>query len=169
MISVIGNPRTEQQRVLLRVRQEADRREHPEPDPGCRADDQAERNLAAHVRRKRVLDRTQERLLARSRWETSIDRTTEPLHVEQHVDRHDEQQHDAEQRLADRDRGALDERDDLVRVLADVPLADLSHELVPALLDLHRLEVMLVQPQLQPIDVAIGGRLSGRRRERCVK
>ena len=41
-----------------------------------------------------------------------------------------------EQRLADRDRGALDERDDAVGVLADVALADLTHELVTALLDL---------------------------------
>ena len=41
------------------------------------------------------------------------------------VDGDDEQQHDREQRLPDRDRGALDERDDLVRRLADVALADL--------------------------------------------
>ena len=40
--------------------------------------------------------------------------------------RHHEHEHDREQRLADRDRGALDERDDPVRVLPDVALADLA-------------------------------------------
>ena len=36
MISVIATQRAEEQRVLLRVRQQADRREHPEADAGAR-------------------------------------------------------------------------------------------------------------------------------------
>ena len=133
----------------------------PEADAGARSDDQAERRLAAHVRDKRALDAHEERLLSRSRRKTPVDRTAEPLHVEQHVDRDDEQQHRREERLADRDRGSLDERDDLVRVLADVALADLSHEAVAALLHLHGLQAVRVQPVLQPVDVAVGGGLSG--------
>src|SRR5207248_6669726 len=56
----------------------------------------------------------------------------------------------------------FDERDDLVRVLADVALPDLAHELVTALLDLHRLQAMRVQPRLEAVDVTVGGGLSGR-------
>ena len=162
MISVIGDPRTEQQRVLLRVRQEPDHREQPEAEAGARPDDQAQRDLTAHVRRERVLDRAQERRLVRSRREPPVDPAAEPLHVEEHVDRHDEQQHRAEQRLADRDRRALDERDDPVRVLADVAPLDLTHEPVTALLDLHRLQVVAVEPALEAIDVEVRGRPSGR-------
>ena len=73
---------------------------------------------------------------SRSRREPPIDPAAEPLHVEQHVDRHDEQEHRAEERLADRDRRAFDERDDPVRVLADVATLNLAHELVAALFDL---------------------------------
>ena len=62
--------------------------------------------------------------------------------------------------LADRDRGALDERHDLVRVLADVALADAPHEAMAALRDLDRLEAVLVQPALQRVDVAVGSRLA---------
>ena len=50
------------------------------------------------------------------------------------------------------DGGPLAERDDAVRVLADVALADLLHELVATLVDLDRLQVVLVQPDLQAID-----------------
>ena len=132
MISVSRDPGAEEQRVLLPVRQQPDRAEDPETDACARPDDHAEQDLAAHVRDERVLHPREQRLLARSRREPPVDRASEPLHVEQHVDRDDEQQDGAEERLADRDRGALDERDDLVRVLPDVALADLLHELVAA-------------------------------------
>ena len=134
--------------------------EHPQAEPGARADDQREQRLAANVRRERVLHAPQQRVLASSRRIAPVDRAAEPLHVEQHVHRDDDQQHQREQRLADRDRRALDERDDLVRVLADVALLDLTHELVAALPDVHRLEVMRVEPVLEAVDVAVGRGLS---------
>ena len=71
-----------------------------------------------------MLDAAQERTLARSRREASIDGAPKPLHVQEHVDRHHKQEDGGEERLADRDRGALDEVDDPVRVAADVTLAD---------------------------------------------
>src|SRR6267154_2455834 len=75
-----------------------------------------------------ALDAHQQGMLTRSRRKSSVHDAAEALQVEQHVDGDDEQQHDREERLADRDRRALDERDDLVRVLADVALPDLFHE-----------------------------------------
>src|SRR5581483_11994572 len=94
--------------------------------------------------------------------EPLVDASRETRHVEEHVDRDDDQQHDREQRLADGDGGTFDEGNDLVRVLADVALADLPHEPVPAIADLHRLQVVRVQPPLEAVDVAVGGSLSGR-------
>ena len=152
-----GDDDTEEQRVLLCVRQQTERRQHPETEPGARADDQREQRLPSNVRRERVLHAAQQCVFARSRRIAPVDRAAETLHVEQHVDRDDDQQHQGKQRLADRDRRALDERDDLVRVLADVALLDLADELVAALLDVHRLKVMRVRAR------AGGGRRRGRR------
>ena len=90
------------------------------------------------------------------RREAPVDGSRQPLHVEEHVDRDDEDQHEVEERLADRDRRALDEVDDPVRVPPDVALADALHEPVAALLDLDALQVVGVEPVLEPVDVAVG-------------
>ena len=157
------DPRAEEQRVLLRVRQQPGRGEDPDPDARADADDQRERELPAHVRRERVLHAAEQRQLATSRRIAAVDRAAEPLHVEEHVDRDHDQQHDREERLADRDRGAFDERDDALRVLADVALLDLAHDSVAALLNVDSLQVVRVQPVLEAVDVAVGGCLSGGR------
>ena len=81
--------------------------------------------------------------------------------VEQHVDRDDEHHDHAEEQLADRDRSALEEVDHLVRVLADVVLADVAHEPVAAIGDLDSAETMSVEPVLERGDVAVGVDLAG--------
>ncbi len=90
------------------------------------------------------------------RRKSPVDGAGQPLHVEEHVDRDHEDQHAVEERLADRDRGAFDEVDDPVGVLADVALADLLDERMALLLDLDVREVMVVEPELEPVDVAVG-------------
>src|SRR3954470_10541881 len=95
------------------------------------------------------------------RRDAAVQGAGEARKIEQHVDRDDEHDDDAEEQLADRDRGALEEVDDLRGVLADVVLADVAHELVPALLDVDRAEAVRVQPPLEAVDVAVGVDLPG--------
>ena len=103
----------------------------------------------------------QEQRGAGVRREAPVEEPPEPGHVEQHVDRDHEQQDGREDPLPDGDRRALGEVDDVLRVLADVALAYALHELVAFLLHLERLQVVRVEPDLQPIDVAIGLCLAG--------
>src|SRR6266508_2940455 len=95
------------------------------------------------------------------RRKATVDRPREAWEVQQHVDRHDQDYDGAEEQLPDRDRGALEKVHDLVRVLADVVLADVAHEVVPALLHVDRPEAVRVQPALQAVDVAVGVDLAG--------
>ena len=90
--------------------------------PGARADDQAEQDLAADVGDERVLHPRDQRPAA-VRRESPVEPRAETLHVEEHVDRDDEDEHAVEERLADRDRGAFDEVHDPVGVAADIALA----------------------------------------------
>ncbi len=90
------------------------------------------------------------------RREPPVDCARQPLHVEEQVDRDDEDQDAVEERPADRDRRPLDEVDDPVGVAADVALADPLDEPVAALLDLDARQVVRVEPVLQAVDVAVG-------------
>src|SRR5580765_1090033 len=155
------HPRAEDERVLLPARQRADRTEHPDADARGRPDDQRDQRLRLHVADERMLHAHDQRVGPRMWREPPVDHTSEPRQVEQHVDRHDDQHDQAEQELPDRDRCALEEVDDLVRVLADVVLADIAHELVAALLHMDRPQPVVVQPDLEPVDVAVGGDLAG--------
>ena len=93
------------------------------------------------------------------RREAPVDRPLEPAHVEEHVDRDDDEQHDAEDELEDRDRGSADEVDRLRRVLLDVLALDVRGEVLALFADVHPLEVMRVEPQLEAVDVLLEPRL----------
>src|SRR5438105_6373933 len=95
------------------------------------------------------------------RREPSVDSAREPRKVQQHVDRHDQDHDRTEEQLSDRDRCTLEEVHDLVRVLADVVLSDLAHELVATLLHVDRAQAVRVEPLLQPVDVAVRVDLAG--------
>src|SRR5207249_3549556 len=70
----------------------------------------------------------EQRRRARSRWKATVDPTRESRKVEQHVDRHDEDDDRAEDQLPERDRRALGKAHDLVRVVPDVVLANVVSE-----------------------------------------
>ena len=83
----------------------------------------------------------------------------ETAHVEEHVDRDDDEQHDAEDELEDRDRGSAGEVDRLRRVLLDVLAFDVRGEVLALFADVHPLEVMRVEPELEAVDVLLEPRL----------
>src|SRR6266480_3202172 len=155
------DPRAEHERVLLPVRQRTDHAEHPKPDSRARADDQRHERLRLHVARQGALHAHQQRFRARMRWEAAVERTGEPREVEEHVDRDNQDDDHTEEQLPNRDRRALQEVDDLVRVLADVVFADVADEGMTSFLDVDRAQAVGVQPVLQPVDVPVGVDLVG--------
>src|SRR4051812_47778924 len=94
------------------------------------------------------------------RRESLVDIPREPIHAEQHVDRHDENQHCVEERASDRDCSTLEEADDAMGVLADIPVANALDEPVPTLLNPDRAQMMVVEPLLETVDIAIGRNLA---------
>ena len=94
-----------------------------------------------------------------ARREAPVDRAGEAVHVEQDVDRDDDQQDEAEQELHRSDRRALDEVDHPRRVLLDVLRLDAVHEVVELLADLDPPQPVVVQKDLEAVDVALGVRL----------
>ena len=97
-----------------------------------------------------------------SRREAAVDEAFEPLHVEQHVDGDDDDQDDVEERHHDRERRSLRERERVLRVLGDLPRAEVVGPVGGLLLDLDPLAVMRVEPVLEPVDVLLGSRLAAR-------
>ena len=93
------------------------------------------------------------------RREAPVDRLFETAHVEEHVDRDDEDQHEAEDELEDRDRGAAKKVDRRRGVLLDVLALDVGGEVLALLADVDPLEVVRVEPALQAVDVLLESRL----------
>ena len=129
-----GRPRAERERVLAAVRQQADQPEDPEPEPDAHADDQREQELALDVARDRLLH-PHDQPAAAVRREASVDGLRQPLHVEQHVDRDDDERGRVEEEGDDGEPGALGPVQRLRRVLLDVLRPDLVEELLALLLD----------------------------------
>ena len=160
-----GRPDAEQERVLVGPRHEPGAAEDPHADPGAEADHGREDQLPAHVARERLLDPQRQRQ-AGSRWKAAVDEPLEPLHVEQHVDRDDDDQDEVEERHDDRERGALGERERVLRVLRDLARAEVVGPVGRLLLDLDALEAVRVEPVLEPVDVLLGAGLASRVRRR---
>src|SRR3954447_24203252 len=93
------------------------------------------------------------------RWETSIDGFREPLHIEQHVDRDDDEQHRVEEEGDDSEPGPLGPTESLGRVLLDVLRPYLVEELLALVLDVDAAQVVMVEPALEPPEVLLGARL----------
>ena len=70
------------------------------------------------------------------RREARVDRALEPLHVEEHVDRDDDDQDHREQEQHDRERRALRERDRVLRIAGDLAGAEPVDPVVHLLADL---------------------------------
>ena len=141
---------------------EAGLAEDPHPDPRARPDDRREDRLPLHVPPERGLD------LLRKRWptvrrEARVDRALQPRHVQEHVDRDDDDQDRREEQQHDRDRRALGELDPFLHVAGDVPGAERVDPLVHLLAHLNALEPVVVEPCLQPVDVPLRLGLAGRR------
>src|SRR5919198_550586 len=92
--------------------------------------------------------------------EAPVDGPRETRHVEEHVDRDHDDQHRREEELEDRDRSALRPRDRLRRVLLHVFRPDVVEEVLALLADLDLLQVVAVEPELEPVEVALGVRLA---------
>ena len=102
------------------------------------------------------------------RWKAPVHAGGQPVHVEQHVDRHDHDEDGAEEERHDGEARPLRPVQRLRRVLLDVLRADRVQELRPLLLDLDPPQVMRVQPVLEAFQVLGGagpGRVSGRDRK----
>ena len=69
-----GDPRAEQERVLVRSRDQPGHPEHPHSHSGARPDDQRDQHLALHVADDRVLHPHEQRLRPGMGWEPSIER-----------------------------------------------------------------------------------------------
>ena len=108
-----------------------------------------------------MLDAPHERPRSRSRRESPVDHARETLHVEQHVDRHDDDQHRREEQRHDRDRRSLGPLDRLRRVARDVLRAGVVQELEPGFCTFTRSRWCVVQPRLEADDVALGLRRGG--------
>ena len=139
--------------------------EDPHADPGAEADHGREDQLPAHVARERLLDAQGEREAVPG-WEAAVDEPLEALHVEQHVDRDDDDQDDVEQRHDDRERRSLGERDRILRVLRDLAGAEVVGPVGRLLLDPDALQAVGVEPVLEPVDVLLGPGLAARRPSR---
>ena len=151
-----GDPGAEQDRVLRQARPQPERPEQPDTEAGAQAHDRREERLAFHVAGERLLDPDEQRRRPARRREAAIDRSGEPLHVEQHVDGDHEQEYQAEQQLHRPDRRALDEVDHPRRVFLDVLRADVVDGVVELLADLDSAQSVVVEPDLQAVDVALG-------------
>ena len=93
-------------------------------------------------------------------WEAAVDEPLEPLHVEQHVDRDDDDQDEVEERHDDRERRSLGERDRVLRVLRDLAGAEVVGPVGRLLLDPDALQAVGVEPVLEPVDVLLGAGLA---------
>ncbi len=155
-----GRPRAERRRVLPAVRHQAHHPEDPQPEPDAQADDQREQELALDVTRHRLLH-PHDQPAATVRWEAPVDGLREPLHVEQHVDRDDDEEDGVEEEGDDREAGPFRPVQGLARVLLDVLRPDLVEELPAVLLDVDAAEVMVVQPALESREILLGAGLGG--------
>ena len=102
--------RAEGERVRLAVREDPQRAEDPQHDPGARAHDQAEQQLAADVAEQRGLDARREVVLRRAvaRRDHSAHDRADPVAVDQHVDGehdHEDQREAAPRRASAARRG----------------------------------------------------------------
>ena len=93
--------------------------------------------------------------------EAAVDRPFQPLHVEQHVDRDDDDQDEREEEEDDLERRAARERERVARIPRELSRRQRVDPLVRLLANLHRLEPVIVQQRLQPIDVVLGRRQAG--------
>ena len=153
-------PEAEEQRVLVGALDEAGLAEDPHPDPRARPDHRREDRLPLDVPPERGLD------LLRERWptvrrEARVDRAFQPWHVQEHVDRDDDDQDRREEQQHDRDRRALGELDPFLRVAGDVPGAERVDPFVHLLAHLNALEPVVVEPRLEPVDVPLRLGLAG--------
>src|SRR5690242_68749 len=155
-----GRPRAERGGVLPAVRHGAHHPEDPEPEPDAHADDDREQELALDVARDRLLH-PHDQPAAAARRESSIDGIGQPLHVEQHVDRDDDQQEGVEEEGDDGEAGAFRPTEGLGRVLPDVLRPDLVEELLALVLDVDAAEVVVVEPALEPREILLGTCLRG--------
>ena len=99
-----AEPRAERDRVRLALGEDPERAEHVQHQPGARAHDQAEQELAAHVAEQRRLDAGREVVVRRpvaGRHDGARDRA-DPVAVDQHVDRQDDDQDQREAGLDER-------------------------------------------------------------------
>ena len=137
--------------------------EDPQPEPDAHADDQREQELALDVARDRLLH-PHDQPAAAVRRESSVDGLREPLHVEQDVDRDDDEEDRVEEEGDDREPGALRPVQGLRRVLLDVLRPDLVEELLALPLDVDAAQVVVVEPDLEAREILLGAgprRVSG--------
>jgi hypothetical protein len=94
-------------------------------------------------------------------WEAAVDPPFQPLHVEQHVDRDHDDQDEREEEEDDLERRPARERKRIARIPRELSRRERVDPVVGLLSDLHRLEPVIVQPRLQPVDVVLGRREAG--------
>ena len=156
-----ARPGAEEEGVLAAVVKQAEHPEDPNARPGARADDEREQKLSLDVARHGLLHALEQRLAVQMRREPPVDPGFEARHVEQDVDRHDDHEYRAEEKRHDREPGPLGPVQRLRRVLLDILRPDRVEELVATLLDVDPLQVVRVEPQLQPVDIALRVGLPG--------
>ena len=114
--------------------------------------------LPLHVAADRRLDARQERGRPRRRRKAPVERRVQTVEVEQHVDRDDEHEHEAEEEREDAERRALGPVDRRPRRALDV---EVPEERAALLLDLDPPEAVVVEPDLEAVDVPLGGGVPG--------
>ena len=149
------SPDAEEERIALGAGHEPGRTEKPHADSGAEADHRGEDQLPADVAGQRLLDPQRQGQAVPGR-KTPVDRSFEPFHVEQHVDRDHDDEHEVEERHDDRECSALRERDGVLRVLGDLTCPEVVDPVGRLLLDLDPLEPVAVEPGLEAIDVLLG-------------
>ena len=100
-------------------------------EPTAHADDQRDEELPLHVAPECVLHALDQRLGSRWRREAPVDHGRKSLHVEQHVDRHDDDEYDVEEQRRRPQVLRLRPVEGLRRVFLDVLVAIESRNFCP--------------------------------------